>query len=367
MNDRYGRDAVKHLLHYATLSLKMKYVVLFLLIGFITGCAATPDRKAIDLVWPLPPDPPRIKFVDIIMSSLDLGKKRSVTELLFGAEKPMTFTKPYGVAVGRDGKIYVTDVGRVIVLDRENRDYSLLGVDPGTGQLRVPIGIASTNDGRIIVSDVGAARVYVYFDGRVIAVLGKTGEFESPSGVAIDEKNGILYVVDSKKHQVKSYTLNDYKPLGAIGKRGTQDGEFNYPTNIAVDDEGKLYVVDTGNFRVQVFDALGNLVKTIGQIGDTPGSLARPKGIAIDSEGHIYVVDAAFQNFQIFNQEGQLLLFVGSAGTEPGKFLLPAGIAIDGEDRIYVVDQYPGGIQIFQYLSEVKGEDETKTEGEFEE
>jgi hypothetical protein len=161
MNNRYGRDAIKHLLHCATSSLMIKYVSLFLLIGFITGCAATSERKPIDLVWPLPPDPPRVKFIDIIMSSLDLGKKQSVTELLFGAEKPMTFTKPYGVAVDRDGKIYVTDVGRVIVLDRENRDYSLLGVDPGTGQLRVPIGIAAANDGRIIVSDVGAARVYV--------------------------------------------------------------------------------------------------------------------------------------------------------------------------------------------------------------
>ncbi len=323
-----------------------------ILIG-VTACAPTVrERPKVDLYWPLPPDEPRIKFVDIFRSTLDLGKKRGLAETLFGEEQVEAFDKPYGVAVDKEGKIYVTDIGRVFVIDLKNKDYDFIGVEPGTGRLSLPIGVATASDGRVFVTDTGQSRVFVYFRGKYAAAIGKTGDFSTPSGVALDEKRGFMYIVDARKHQVSVYSLKDYSRLKIIGKRGTGPGEFNYPTNIAVDGDGNVYVVDTGNFRIQVFDPEGAFLRTIGAIGDAPGSLARPKGIAIDSEGHIYVVDAAFQNFQIFDKDGHILLFVGGAGSEVGKFLLPAGIAIDDQDRIYVVDQVTESLQIFQYLGE---------------
>lgn len=335
-----------------TTKIKLFFGLIATLLMGVVACAPAPERKKIDLVWPLPPDEPKIKFVDMISSTLDLGKKTGLAETLFGEERIEAFNKPYGVAVDKEGKIYVTDIGRVWVLDLENRTYDFIGAEAGTGQLRVPIGAATASDGRVFVTDTAADRVYVYVKGRYAAALGQTGEFESPSGVALDEVRGLVYVADAKKHIVNVYRLNDYSKIRTIGKRGTETAEFNFPTNIAVDAEGNVYVVDTGNFRVQIFDHEGKYLKTIGKLGDTPGSLARPKGIAIDSEGHIYVIDAAFQNYQIFDKDGNLLLFVGGAGVEPGQFLLPAGIAIDKEDKIYVVNQIPANLQIFQYLGE---------------
>jgi DNA-binding beta-propeller fold protein YncE len=331
-------------------------VLLGLLIIILAGATACApplyERKPADLVWPLPPDAPRIKYVDMFRSTLDFERKKGFIDTLFGEEQVEGFNKPYGVAVDKEGKIYVTDIGRVFVIDLKKKEYEFIGMDPTPGRLANPIGIAMASDGRLFVADTAADRVFVYMKGKYVAAIGKTGEFEGVSGIALDEKRGLIYVVDTRKHVVNVYALEDYSKIRTIGKRGTERGEFNFPTNVAVDAEGRAYVVDTMNFRVQVFDHDGTYLRSIGTMGDSPGSFARPKGIAIDSEGHMYVVDAAFQNFQIFDQEGKLLLFVGGAGVNPGQFLLPAGMTIDDEDRIYVVDQYPGSVQIFQYLGE---------------
>lgn len=334
-------------------SRKGLFFLLFAFSFLLFSCASPPpEKKKIDLVWPLPPEEPRIRYVDRIKGPADFPRKKGFTEAFFGEERAQSFIKPHGVAVDRAGRVYVTDIGRVWVLDLKNNSFGFIGDKPGDGRLRNPVGVAVSSDGRVFVTDTSLDRVHVYAEGRLVGALGQTGEFEGASSVALDEKRELLYVSDAKKHTVGVYSLRDYRKIRAMDKRGVRIGEFNYPTNLTVDPEGRLYVVDTGNFRVQVFDPEGNFIKFIGSLGDTPGSLARPKGIAIDSEGHIYVVDAAFQNFQIFDFEGNVLLAVGRGGTGPGEFLLPSGIAIDDDDMIYVANQMPPNLQIFEYLGQ---------------
>jgi len=336
----------------------MKRLILIGLIAVLTlgvaACAAPQQEKKIyDIVWPLPPDEPRVKFLEIYQSASDLEAQSQVASILFGEEAPLALLKPYGVAVNREGTIYVTDVGKIFVFDRKNRRVDTIGAEAGTGRVRIPIGITATSDGRIFVADTAADRVFMYNSaGKLAGLIGLPGEFSAPSGLAIDEKRGRLYIADSKKHFVKVYTLDGKTALSTIGERGGEVGKFNFPTNLALDSEGNLYVVDTGNFRVQVFSPEGKHLRNIGSVGDRPGNFSRPKGIAIDSEDHIYIVDAAFQNFQIFNKEGRVLLYVGEGGSQPGQFLLPAGICVDDEDRIYVVDQLNSRVQVFEYMGE---------------
>ena len=86
---------------------------------------------------------------------------------------------------------------------------------------------------------------------------------------------------------------SDGELLGGIGERGVGPGQFNFPTNVALDATGRLYVTDSLNFRVQVFDSRARAAsRQIGGQGDMPGYFSQPKGLAVDGEDHLYVVDA---------------------------------------------------------------------------
>src|SRR3990172_1252359 len=317
------------------------------------SCATKAPEKKEELVWPLPPEQPRIKFVQLYCCMNHYGKSGSEAflETMFGTSSDISMSKPYGITTDKDGKVYVTDTGfgAVWVFDDKSKKVSFLGA----GQLRTPIGVAVDGKDRVFVSDARAQRVYAFDQAgkQVMAFGNKKDELANPSGIAIDIASNRLYVANAKLHIIKVYDVNSGQFLFDIGTRGIDKGQLNFPTNISV-RHSKLYVTDTGNFRVQIFDLDGKLLKSLGQMGDGLGQFARPKGVHADSEGHIYVTDAAFDNFQIFNEQGQLLLFVGGKGRGPGLFWLPAGVYIDEKDRIYVADQHNGRIQVFQYLSE---------------
>jgi DNA-binding beta-propeller fold protein YncE len=136
--------------------------------------------------------------------------------------------------------------------------------------------------------------------------------------------------------------------LKRIGKAGSGDGEFNFPTELRLYGDS-LAVVDAMNFRVQVLDKNGEFQYAIGKIGDQMGAMFRPKAVSFDSEGHLYVVDGMYSAVQVFNREGQLLYYFGQLGNAPGAFQLPTGLRIDEQDRIYVVDSFNRRVQVFHY------------------
>jgi len=136
--------------------------------------------------------------------------------------------------------------------------------------------------------------------------------------------------------------------LRTIGKRGTDPGQFNFPTELRLHGQ-QLVVVDAMNFRVQVLDRSGKPLQAIGHAGEMNGSMFRPKGIGVDSEDDVYVVDGLFETVQVFNPAGQLLYYFGQSGTEAGDFQLPTGLFIDKNDRIFVVDSFNRRVQVFRY------------------
>jgi DNA-binding beta-propeller fold protein YncE len=306
------------------------------------------------LVWPLPPDPPRIRFITAYHGVDDFKKKKSRWKsMLLGPETQQQvdhLVKPYGVAAAKDGRVFVTDTAgrRVFVFDPTAKSVGFVG-ENGPGKIAKPVGVAVDHHGTVFVADATLKRVFGYGpDGRLAIAIGRDGELQNPSGLAIDRERQLLYVADAKKHQVLCYSSSDGSFIREIGKRGVESGEFNFPTNIAVDKRGHLYVADTLNFRIQVFDSAGAFVKSIGKQGDGPGHLNRAKGVGVDSEGNIYIADSSFNNFQVFDGDGNILLFVGMTGGGAGEFLLPAGLFVDDQDRIYVADQGNARVQVFQ-------------------
>ncbi len=183
-----------------------------------------------------------------------------------------------------------------------------------------------------------------------------------PGGIAIDSTNRLLYVVDTGNDVVDVFDADSFKLLRHLGKPSTkhlasEPGLFSLPTNVAVDKEGNVYVTDTLNDRVEIFDADGSFISTFGKNGDGPGYFERPKGIAVDVDGHIWVVDSAQSRVQVFNNEGRLLIYFGELGGYPGQFQEPYGIAIDNKtNRVITSEQYQGRVQMFRYVTDAEAD-----------
>ncbi len=337
----------------------MKKNMLFgysLLISLLmVACSSAPQHKDQLLLWPIPPDEPRIAYVNTYQGEPDF-KQKSFMDALFGAipdASLLRLSKPFGVAALGD-KIIVADSGKkcIFIIDPKERKVTNIG-NEGMGKLSFPLGVAVSPDGTIFAADSNQQKIFAYnLEGELKTVIGGKNDFENPAGIALNNNLGRLYVVDSKQHKVRVYSVKG-EFITEFGGRGSGPGEFNYPVHVTVDQRnGTVYVADTQNFRVQAFDKDGKFVRQFGKLGDGFGDFSRPKGVAVDSEGHVYVADAAFGNFQIFDEAGQVLLFVGQNGSKPGNFSLPNGIYIDEKDRIYVADSMHSSVQVFQYLSE---------------
>ena len=224
------------------------------------------------------------------------------------------------------------------------------------GALLKPLGMATDGECNLYVVDGTTARVVVFDqDGEYLTGIGGTEWFQRPSHVEVDPEGNRAYVVDTggidnDQHRVRVFDARTGNHLHDIGTRGTGEGQFNLPRDIALGPDQRLYVVDGGNFRVQVFEIDGLYVGEFGSIGVSAGQFARPKGIDVDAEGNVYVADSAFGNFQIFNAAGELLLFIGarSETPAPARYMLPAGLAVDEDGRVYLIDQFFRKLDVFR-------------------
>ena len=329
----------------------------------LAGCA-TVNTESVKIeipVFPSPPDEPRFFYERTLYSSADVSKEDkndSLRRALTGELRTGEFLgKPYGVAVFH-GRVYVTDTlnRNVAVFDIPGQKFFKMG-DGDFGTLVMPIGLDVDGEGNVYVVDNKTRYVQVFDpNGKHLRSLGGPKWFAKPSGIAVDAEGKRVYVVDAggvdkeEHHRVRAFDAKTGSHLQDIGTRGSDPGEFNLPRDVSIGKDGNLYVVDGGNFRVQVFQPDGKFLRVFGGVGRQGGMFSRPKEAAIDGEGNIYVVDSAFGNFQIFNPEGDLLLAVGSRSERDGmaKYMLPSGIAIDGDGRVYMVDQFFRKVDVYR-------------------
>ncbi|MCP2599218.1 6-bladed beta-propeller, partial [Candidatus Aminicenantes bacterium AC-335-B20] len=307
-----------------------------------------------NLIWPQPPQNPKIALIGYISSERDLGLsfRKKLAEILTGEKSSIKkLVRPVNVAVDNNGKIFVVDLeyNNILVFDRPNKKSYFIG-NKGRVRLIRPMGIKVDNS-FVYISDNYQNRIFVYDkEGDFETAFGGDRILNRPVGIALDKMRNLIWVANTYNHEILAFDLKTGKLVRKIGKRGRGKGEFNFPSFIAVDNKGRIYITDFGNFRIQIFDSKGNFINDFGSFGEGPGNFSRPKGIALDSDGYIYVVDSELCNFQVFNINGNFLLRVGQLGQELGEFDLPVGIYIDEQDYIYVADQLNGRIQIFKYL-----------------
>jgi sugar lactone lactonase YvrE len=337
-------------------------VGLFLAVSpLVGGCASSgrPDRgRAADsfegIVWPPPPDEPRIKLEAVLLGRLDV-EARSRFRRRLATSVPQTpydwLRKPYAVAFDADGRILVTDSGSSALLrfDRSGRRMDVFGVRSSV-RLELPLGLAVGPDGVIYVADAGVGAVIAFdSEGDIRALYGQHGELTNPTDAAISPDGARLYVTDSRGHRIVVFDLDTRRSVHSFGARGSGPGEFSFPTSLDFGPTGELFVVDQLNARVQILDPEGGFLEEFGGRGIDFGRLVRPKDVVVDETGLVYVVDNAFNNIQLFDSDLALLTFVGQAGVEPGQFLGASGIAVHGEE-FAVVDQLGHRLQVFQFL-----------------
>jgi len=339
------------------------------------------------LVWPSPPAITRVRYLNYFSGEkyVEKGeqkKKLSWKDKMAGIaageqsakEKPRyQLVMPYGLAVDSKNRLYIADrkVSAIFIVNTETGEFDMIknGVHARFGAV---IGVAVDDADHLFVSDSVARRILV-FNGEHKVEASISEGLASPGGMAIDNENRFLYVADSDNDQVMVYDADPpYNYVRTIGKTGTKhtstvQGEFAKPTGVAVDQDGNLYVSDTWNNRIQVFDADGSFIRAFGRSGDGPGYFARPKGIAIDVDGHVWVADGMQDRVQVYTPEGKLLIYMGGHGLIPGWFQSLVGITIDKNNRVLTTEQYPGRLQIFRYTTQEEAKAElAKREAEAE-
>ena len=325
---------------------------------FVVGCAA-PKRPLLQpstppLVWPTPPDTPRVQFLGELRGSDDLQRAKTFgehwDELLHGPTPPERLVSPHAVTIHTNGqRVAVADTGGrcVHMFDLSAQTHHRVTNCANRSSLIAPSAVAWVDDA-LWIADAQAGRITaIGADGSCRLI--SDDSMERPSGIAYDRTSGRCYVTDAGAHRIVAFDTKGLFVM-SIGERGGGPGQFNYPSHIACTADGKLVVSDSLNFRIQVLGADGTPLQMFGRKGDAAGDISLPKGVAVDAAGHVWVVDANFENVQAFTLDGQLLMSIGGEGREPGKFWLPAGICIDAQSRMWIADTYNRRVQVFELM-----------------
>ncbi len=315
---------------------------------------------AMNRAYILLPEESEIQIIDIM--------KNDVLRLQFLNSAKKYLTRAVSISVDFRGDIYITEQAEHSVkkFDINKNLLMTFGSEGrGRGQFKRPAGIVADNHGHIFVIDSGNIRLQEY------EVSGSTKPALDTSGLKLlmsaDYKDsiqaqpqltdiritqsGTIYTLSSNNNTLYITGIGN-RIIG--GKKSRGEGQFSNPSAVDYGPKGYIYVADTGNNRVQVFDPDGNFVFTFGERGRKNGQFKEPSGIVVAKDGTIYVADTGNDRLQIFNKDGIFLKAFGNTSDNSdneiaanGTFRQPTALALDSQDRLFVVDRGNNRIQVF--------------------
>ena len=179
----------------------------------------------------------------------------------------------------------------------------------------------------------------------VTDIVTEDGSLIWPTSVALD-KAGNVYVADEWLNRISMFT-SDGEWLGKWGTEGSGEGEINKPSGMVVDADDNLLMVDSGNNRIQKFTKDGKFISAFGSQGTGDGEFNLPWGIDTDNDGNIYVADWRNDRIQKFDKDGKFLMKFGTSGDGEGELNRPTDVAVDRTGMIYVADWGNERMQMF--------------------
>ena len=283
------------------------------------------------------------------------------------------FDDPKAIEIDSNGNIYVVD----------NDNYRIQKVDSSVayvnqwgslgdndGEFGTPRDVAVDSSGNIYVVDEDNYRIQKFTNAGVyisqfgeygsieIGGSSELGRFNFPTDMAQDSQ-GNIYVTDTANNRIQKFNSNRvfveaWGANGADGSQGTGNGEFNFPRSIVIDSSDNVYVGDSGNYRVQKLDTDGNSIAKWGanggdgSSGSGNGEFSDMRGIALAADGNLLVVDEGNYRVQKLNSTtGAYISQFGTNGSGDGQFEGPTGVAADSLGNIYVADMSQSRIQKF--------------------
>ncbi len=318
---------------------KRRYLILLLLLLILLLCVVSlwvyylRTRKPITTA--LPPAPVVAQVV-----------KPQYVFSIYGVQRPV------GVAVDPSGtRIYVAEGGgeRLIKVFNRDGDFLFSFAPPDTRPAeRAPVYLAVDKNGRVLVTDRRLFSVLV-FDllGNFVQKVDKspTGEdFWAPLGVRISGDDILITDVTKGQHRVMVLD-QDFNLKLSFGSEGQEEGQFWFPNAVVRDAEGRFYVSDGNNGRIQVFSPEGEFLYL-------QGGFNLPRGMAIDEEQRLFLADTVGHVIRVFTvaqQPLRSLYDLGDLGVGSGEFKYPNDIAIDSTGRLYIADRENNRVQVWAY------------------
>lgn len=346
---------------------KLQFFFVFLFISaFLSGCSTTSkplqfsvQNSSQNEVWPQKPETSRYRYLGELHGENFDEKvhERSLFEtivgLIVGKPKPVKLKRPYSVHVSQDNIVYVADVGLRSVMAFNLTDHTVRLWKDATESFpfQAPVSVATVGK-EVWVSDVDAGAIFrLSKEGKPLGSFGQD-ILKRPIGISYDTTQKLLYVADSSAHNIKVFNSAAVL-VKTIGGHGDKPGLFNFPSVVDFKD-GKLYVSDTMNARIQVMDPEADykVTQSIGHRGMKIGNTPRPKGISADSDGNIYIIESYYGYLLVFNEKGEFLLPISGQGRTLGRLDLPVGVTVDHLDRVYLADTFNGRVVMLQYLGD---------------
>ncbi len=171
------------------------------------------------------------------------------------------------------------------------------------------------------------------------------GQFVWPTSVALDREENV-YTSDEWLQRISIFD-KDGNFLDKWGIPGGGDGELNHPSGMAFDQDDNLYIVESVNNRVQKFSKDGIFLGKFGEGGSGEGQFNSPWGITVDNQSNVFVADWKNHRVQKFSPDGTFLATFGTFGTGIGELNHPSGVAVDGDGDVYVADWANHRVQVF--------------------